>query len=216
MTPPPLPSITPKQRSSIISLQRSTNELSIHLSAERLGPLNGGTDGTVDDELRKDTERTGDTEEDGVVVLLGEAIVLQEDTGVGVDVGVRVLGLAVLSEDTRSDLVDLADELEHRVIGQMLLSELALGDVAGIGLAKDGMAVTGNDTARLEGRPEVLLDLLVAEIVTDRLLHLLEPLEHFLVGPVYLLAHISEIVGRSPYNPWRGPARPLRPAAKER
>jgi hypothetical protein len=46
--------------------------------------------------------------------------VLEENTGVGVDVREGVLGLAVLSEDARGDLVDLADELEHGVLRQVL------------------------------------------------------------------------------------------------
>lgn len=44
------------------------------------------------------------------------------------------------------------------------------------------MAVTGNDTAGVEGGPEVVLDGLVAEVVTDGLLHLGEPEEDLLVG----------------------------------
>lgn len=163
-------------------LQSSANELGISLSAERLGPLDGGADGTVNDELGKDTERAGHTEEDGVVALLGEAVVLEEDTGVGIDVGVGVLGLAVLGENAGSDLVDLADELEHGVVGQVLLGELALGDVAGVGLAEDGVAITGDDLTGLEGGPEVVLDGLVAEVVANGLLHSLEPDKHLLVG----------------------------------
>lgn len=170
------------QHVAITCLQLSANKLGVGLGAERLGPLNGGTDGAVDDELGKDTESAGYTEEDGVVVLLGEAVVLEEDTGVSVDVGVGVLGLAVLGEDTGGNLVDLADELEHGVVGQVLLGELALGDVAGVGLAENGVAVSGNDLATLEGRPEVVLDSLVAEVVANSLLHLLEPDEDFLVS----------------------------------
>jgi hypothetical protein len=163
-------------------LQSSANKLGVSLGAERLGPLDGGTDGTVDDELGKHTERTGDTEENSVVVLLGKTVVLEEDTGVGVNVGVWVLGLSVLSKDAGGDLVDLADELEHGVIGQVLLGELALGDVAGVGLAEDSVSVSGNDLAGLEGRPQVVLDGLVAEVVANSLLHLLEPDEDLLVG----------------------------------
>ena len=44
------------------------------------------------------------------------------------------------------------------------------------------MAVAGHDTAGVEGIPEVLGDGLVAEVVTDDLLHLGEPVEHLLVG----------------------------------
>ena len=71
----------------------------------------------------------------------------------GVDVGVGVLGLSVLGEDTGCDLVDLADELEHWVIGQVLLGKLALGDVAGIRLAENSVAVSGNDLTGLESGP---------------------------------------------------------------
>ena len=63
-------------------LELSTNELGESLSAERLGALDGRTESTVDDQLGQDTQSTGDTEEDGVVVGLSQAIVLQEDTGV--------------------------------------------------------------------------------------------------------------------------------------
>lgn len=45
------------------------------------------TKSTVPDELRNNTKGTGDTEEDGVEVLLVETIVSKEDTRVGVDVG---------------------------------------------------------------------------------------------------------------------------------
>jgi hypothetical protein len=163
-------------------LQSSTNQLGVGLSAERLGPLNWGTHGTVNNELRKDTKRTRDTKEDGVVVLLGKAVVLEEDTRVGVDVRVRVLGLSVLGQDTGGNLVDLADKLEHGVIWQVLLRKLALGDVAGVGLAENGVAVAGNDLASLEGGPEIVSDGLVAEVVANSLLHFLQPDEHFLVG----------------------------------
>ena len=63
--------------------------------------------------MRKDTNGTGNTEEDGVVVGLGQAIVLEEDTRVSIDVRVWVLGFAVLGQDAWSDLVDLGDELVH-------------------------------------------------------------------------------------------------------
>jgi hypothetical protein len=85
-------------------------------------PLDGSTQGAVDDQLGKNTDSTGHAEEDRVVVGLGQAVVLQQDTGVGVNVGVRVLGLAVLGENLGCDLVDLADELEHGVLGHFLCS----------------------------------------------------------------------------------------------
>lgn len=88
----------------------------------------------------------------------------------------------MLSENTRGDLVDLADKLEERVVGKFLEGELALGGVAGVGLAENSVSVSGNDTTRVQGRPEVLLDILIRQIVADGLLHLGEPVKNFLVG----------------------------------
>ena len=170
-------------RFSFISfLQLSTNQLGVGLRAETLGALNGRTESTVNDQLGQDTQSTGDTEENGVVVGLGQTVVLEEDTGVGVDVREGVLGLAVLGQDTRRNLVDLADQVEHGVLGQLAESKLALGDVTGVGLAQDGVTVAGDDLAGVEGRPQVVLDGLVAQVVADGGLHLGEPVEHLLVG----------------------------------
>lgn len=145
-------------------------------------PLNGGTDGTVNDELGKDTNGTRHTKEHGVVVGLSQAVVLQKDTRVGINVGVGVLGLAVLSQDTGSNLVNLADQLEHGVLGHLFLGKLALSHVARVGLAENSVAVTRHDTAGVQGGPQVVSDVLVAQVVTDRLLHLGEPVQHLLVG----------------------------------
>lgn len=100
----------------------------------------------------------------------------------GVDIGPGVLGLASLEEDVRDEVVDLADELEHLVLGKVLQGELALSSVARVGLAEDGVAVSGDDLAALEGRPDVLLDSLVGGLLTDLGLHLLQPDEDLLVG----------------------------------
>ena len=100
----------------------------------------------------------------------------------GIDVGEGVLGLAVLGKNLGGNLVDLADELEHGVLGHVLLGEGALGHVAGVGLAEDGVAVAGNDAAGVEGGPEVLGDVLIAEVVANGLLHLGKPVENLLVS----------------------------------
>ena len=101
----------------------------------------------VDDELRQHANRTCYTKHNCVKVLLSEAVVLEEDAGMGIDVGEWVLRLAVLCQDAWGDLVDLAHEprrvvcqmdclrvilrgqhnlLEHRVIWKMAESKLAL------------------------------------------------------------------------------------------
>ena len=100
----------------------------------------------------------------------------------GVNVGVGVLGLAVFGQDTRGDVVYLADELEHGIVWEMGECEFTLRHVAGVGLAEDCVAVAGDDLAGFEGRPEVVFDALVAEVAADGFLHLLEPVEDFLVG----------------------------------
>lgn len=65
-----------------LNLKLSTDELGVSLSAEGLGTLDRSTKSTVNDDLRKDTKGTGNTEENGVVVGLGKTVVLEEDTGV--------------------------------------------------------------------------------------------------------------------------------------
>lgn len=65
-----------------LDLKLSTDKLGISLSAERLGTLDRSTESAVNDDLRKDTKGTGNTEEDSVVVGLGKTVVLEEDTGV--------------------------------------------------------------------------------------------------------------------------------------
>lgn len=90
----------------------------------------------------------------------------------------------MLGENTRGDLVDLADELEHWVVRKVLLRKLALGDVAGVGLAEHSVAVSWDDLAGLEGGPQVVGDGLIAQVIANSLLHLGEPVQNFLIGPM--------------------------------
>lgn len=106
-----------------------------------------------------------------------------------INVRVWVLGLSVLGQDARGNLVDLADKLEHGVLRQLAESKLSLRNVTRIGLAKDGMAVPGNDTARVQSVPQVLGNVGVAKVGSHGLLHLGEPVEHFLIGAVPLSAY---------------------------
>ena len=149
---------------------------------EGLGALDRGTEGAVDDELGQDTNGAGHAKEDGVEAGLVQAVVLEQNARVRVNVGVRVLGLAVLRQDARRDLVHLADELEHRVVRHLLLREFALRHVPWVRLAEDGVAVAGHDAARVQRGPQVVRDSLVAEVVANGLLHLGKPVQDFLVS----------------------------------
>ena len=116
----------------------------------------------------------------------------------GIDIGPRVylsafsyrqtweqkltLGFTGLEEDIRDDLVDLTDQLEQWVLGEMLQGEFSLGSVSRIGLSENGVTVTWDDLSTLQCRPDVLCDLLVRGIFTDLRSHLLDPSEDFLVS----------------------------------
>jgi len=102
---------------------------------------------------------------------------------VGIYVGPRVLSLAVLGKDSGDNLIQLLDESEERVLGQMLEGELLLAGVAGIGLPQDGMAVSGDDLAGVEDVPELLLQLIVVDVLASELFpQLHDEAQHLLVS----------------------------------
>ena len=80
------------------------------------------------------TKSSADSEKNGVVVHLLHAVVLEQDTGVSVHIGPGVLHLSGFGQNWRDEHVELRDELEHLVVGQVLESELALTSVSGISL----------------------------------------------------------------------------------
>lgn len=92
--------------------------------------------------------------------------------------------LAVLGENARSNLRVLLDELEDGVAHDLRsgAGEIHQGLEPGIGLAEHPVAVAGHDLARFQRLPEVLLDVLVGELVTDLGAHVEDPAEHFLGG----------------------------------
>ena len=135
------------------------NHLHEHVCGQGFGTFDGQAQSTIPDEGGQHTESAGYTEQDGVVVHFLHAVVLQQDTGVSIYIGPGVLDLAGFSEDWGHDLVDLGNQLEEFIVGQMLEGELALAGVAGIGLTEHSVTVTGNDLAGLEGLPDVVLEL---------------------------------------------------------
>jgi hypothetical protein len=140
------------------------------LGGDRLGALDGETVDAVPDELREDSEGTGDTEQDSVVLVLLEAVVLKENTRVGINVGPGILGLTMLLENDRGSLIDERDKLEEGVVGHVLKSILALASVTRIGLTEHSVTVTRNNLTGLEGVPEGLSDLLLGRAGGSELL----------------------------------------------
>ena len=67
---------------------------------------------------------------------------LQKHTAVSVNVGPWVLGLALFQQDVGDDLVQLTDQFEHGVVGEVLERELSLASVPRIRLPEHGVAVT--------------------------------------------------------------------------
>lgn len=130
---------------SRVRIRLLLNHLDQQIGGERLGALDGQAQGTIPDKRGQDTEGTGHTEEYGVVVHLLHAVVLQQDTGMGIYIGPGVLHLAGLGQDWWHHLVDLRHQLEQLVFGQVLQGELALAGVAGIGLTEHSMTITRND-----------------------------------------------------------------------
>lgn len=154
------------------------------LEVDALGALNGQTQGAVPDELGKGTQATRNTKGGGVVQRLVEAIVVEENAGAAVDVGVGVLGLAVLLEHLGSDAAVLLNQLEDGVLGNGGARSGIVHESleSRIGLAQDGVAVAGHDTAGVEGRPQVVVDILLGVVAGDGLLHLENPSKHLLGG----------------------------------
>jgi len=112
-----------------------------------------------------------------------QAEVLEQDTRVGVDVGPRVLGLALFSQDVRDDFVESRDQLEHRVVRQVLQSELTLAGVTRISLSQDGVTVARDDLTTLEQVPDFSSQLLLSGLFnTDLLLEIDQETKNFLVG----------------------------------
>jgi hypothetical protein len=156
--------------------------------------------------LRKDTNGSRDTKEDGVVRLFSEAVVLKEDTGVRVDVWPWVLGLAVLGQDAWGDLVDGGDQVEEVIVRHVLEGKLSLSGVSWVGLSQDGMTVTWDNTAGLKGVPKIGLDVLLGDIRANLGLHLQDPFKNLLVG--LAVERTSQTVQTSSNGKeWRGEGR---------
>jgi hypothetical protein len=81
------------------------------------------------------TKGSADSKKNCVVVHFLHAVVLEQDTRVSVHIGPGVLHLSSFCQNWWDEHVQLRDELEHLVVGQVLEGELTLTSVTRISLA---------------------------------------------------------------------------------
>ena len=146
--------------------------------------LNAKAKCAIPDQLCQWAKTSANTEGGSVVQRVVETVVVEQNTRAAVDVGEGVLGLAVLSQDTWCNLAVPLDQLEDWVICDFFAAGCEVHECfeSRIGLSKDCVAVTWNNATRLECCPEVVLDVLVAELGADVVFHLENPPQHLLRG----------------------------------
>lgn len=104
----------------------------------------------------------------------------------------------MFSENARGDLGVLLDELEDWVSENILAGVRKVHQrlEARVRLAEHAVAVTRDDTSRLEGVPEVSADVLVGELGSDLVLHGEDPAKNFLCGETVERAGKTKETGR--------------------
>lgn len=158
------------------------DQLNVLLGGERLWSLDRQAKTAVEDQLRQDTKGSRNTKQDSVERLLSQAVVLQQDTGVGVHIRPWVLGLTVLGQDTWGDLVDVGHQLEQLVVWHVLQCKLSLGGVARVCLSQDSVTVAWNNSAGVKSVPQVFLNSLLGVVTLQVVSQLEQPFQNFLVG----------------------------------
>jgi len=73
--------------------------------------------------LREDSEGSRDAEEDGVEVHFFQTVMVQQNSGVGIHVGVGVLDFSEFVEDAGGEGVYLGDKFEEFIIWEMFQCE---------------------------------------------------------------------------------------------
>ena len=132
--------------------------------------------------FKKLTESSADTKEHSVVVHFLHAVVLQQDSGVGIHIGPGVLDLAGFVQDRWDNHVHVGYQLEQLVIGKMLQCELTLTCVSGIGFAQNSMTISGYHLSGFQESPNVVFQLVFGSIITNILDHLGQEDQDFLIG----------------------------------
>mmetsp|Transcript_22133 Transcript_22133/g.55817 ORF Transcript_22133/g.55817 Transcript_22133/m.55817 type:complete len:233 (-) Transcript_22133:113-811(-) len=106
----------------------------------------------------------------------------QEHAAVGIHVGPRVLGLAMLCENLGRDLIHELHEVDELVVLDVLLGKLGLAREAGVGFSEHGVSVSRDDASALEHLPALLPHLVGRHLRGSHvLLEVLDEAQHLLV-----------------------------------
>lgn len=134
------------------------------------------------DKLSERIEVMGNIEGGGVVEGFVEFVVVEEDVGGGVDVGIGVFGFVVFFEDFRSDFIVYFDELEDRVFGDFRVGGGVVyeGFEVGIGFMEDGVVIVGYDMFGVEGGLKVVVNVFFVVVFGDGVFYLEDLVEDFL------------------------------------
>lgn len=131
------------------------------LEVEGVGALDGESESSGPNLGGHDAESARDSKHDGVVVVLGKTVMHEEGTRAAIDIRPGVLDLSGSSKALGDHFVVGLDELYKAVILDVLVDVVELAHEAGIGLSKDGVSITGDDLARLEGVGNMLSDIIL-------------------------------------------------------
>lgn len=107
---------------------------------------------------------------------------LEQDAGVSVHVGPRVLDFAGVEQDGRHDLVQLSDQFEELVVRQMLQREFSLAGVAWVSFAEYGVPIARNHLSGSELLFDQLFKTIGGPVVSHGCPDLAKENKNFLVG----------------------------------
>jgi len=152
------------------------------LQVEGVRALNWQTECSAPDLGGHDAEGAGNAKQNGVIVMLGQAVVHQEGTRAAIDVGPWVLDLACGVKALWNLLIVGLNELDQIVVVDVLVGEVELAHETRVSFAENGMTVAWHDLTTLECDIDELTNVLASPILTILGLEVEQVVEAFLVG----------------------------------
>ena len=112
------------------------------------GSFQWQTKSTIPDQWSQCTQSPGNTEKNRVIVHFVHSVVLEQNSGVGVHVGPRVLNFAQFQQNIGNDIVQSGNQFESLIVGQVFQGKFTLASVTGIRFPQHGVAIARNDLSR--------------------------------------------------------------------